>query len=359
MRGEVVYLYAFDVANEIDTDRVQRVLASKPLPFEIQTDHTYPKDVPLYRPLVIEPEPPAATLGGRAVSVVVHVYEVGVVSIVIRAAFEGASLGELMPFHRSMLDDGTKLDGVASKLCDSVRESLHDVMTSEAPPSEPEAYTVFCLREVDCAGDASAWLAGQRREVAELLTESKSGTLSDNQVAEVIRIQRTYTHSDLVVIDWDAALVVDLDGYVDDVLYVLELANLQLEEYKVMDQRLDRYLDRAYDDLRRVRFGLFGTHSATLGKLRLIRVDVTKLNDEVTHISKFIGDWYLARVYLGAAERFYLNQWRQSVEDRLGQLDKLYSVVNADINNQRMVLLEVLVVIFFAIDLVWIIFFRH
>ena len=35
-----------------------------------------------------------------------------------------------------------------------------------------------------------------------------------------------------------AALVVDLTGYVDDVLYALELANLQLEEFRVMDQRL-------------------------------------------------------------------------------------------------------------------------
>jgi hypothetical protein len=179
------------------------------------------------------------------------------------------------------------------------------------------------------------------------------------QTSEVLRIQRSYAKTDLVVIDWDAALVVDLSGYMDDVLYVLELANLQLEEYRMMDQRLDRYLDRAYDDLKRRRFGLLGTYSATLGTLRLFRVDVTRLNDEVTHISKFVGDWYLARVYLGALERFYLSQWRQSVENRLGQLDQLYSVVNADINNRRMVLLEVLVVIFFAIDLLWIIFFTR
>ena len=59
-------------------------------------------------------------------------------------------------------------------------------------------------------------------------------------------------------------------------------------------------------------------------------------------------DW---QPVLGALERFYLNQWRQSVESRLGHLDQLYSVVNADINNRRMVWLEVLVVIFFAIDL--------
>ena len=175
-------------------------------------------------------------------------------------------------------------------------------------------------------------------------------------MCEVLRIQRSYTNADCVIIDWDAALLVDLDGYLDDVLYVLELANLQLEEYRMMDQRIDRYLNRAYDDLKRLRYGLFGTHVRTLGALRLFRVDVTKLNDEVTHISKFVGDWYLARVYLGAVERFYINQWRQSVENRLSQLDQLYTVVNSDINNRRMLVLEVLILIFFAIDLLLIAF---
>jgi hypothetical protein len=184
-------------------------------------------------------------------------------------------------------------------------------------------------------------------------------TLSEAHIGEVLRLQRSYAKTDLVVIDWDAALAVDLGGYFDDVLYVLELANLQLEEYRAIDQRLDRHLDRAYDDLSRGRYGVFGTYSKTLSKLRLFRVDVTRLNDEVTNITKFFGDWYLARVYLGAAERFYLSQWRKSVEDRLGQLDQLYTVVNADINNRRMTWLELLIVIFFAIDLLMLAFLKR
>jgi hypothetical protein len=119
-----------------------------------------------------------------------------------------------------------------------------------------------------------------------------------------------------------------------------------------MDQRLDKYLDRAYDDLERRPMPLFGAANKTLRHLRRFRVDVAKLTDEVTHITKFFGDWYLARVYLGARDRFYLDQWRTSVEQRLAQLDKLYSVVHAEVNEQRMLWLEVIIVVFFAIDLV-------
>lgn len=92
--------------------------------------------------------------------------------------------------------------------------------------------------------------------------------------------------------------------------------------------------------------------------LRWLRVDLTKLNDEVSHILKFLGDWYLARVYLAARERFYLDQWRSSVEQRFGQLDRLYSVVHAEINERRMLWLEIIVVVFFAIDLLAIFFVK-
>ena len=112
---------------------------------------------------------------------------------------------------------------------------------------------MFCLTDLDGETDVNAWLAEHRRDVAGLLTETAAEQLSEAQVNEVLRIQRSFENTDLAVIDWDAALVVDLTGYVDDVLYALELANLQLEEFRVMDRRLDAYLDRAYEDLERRR----------------------------------------------------------------------------------------------------------
>jgi hypothetical protein len=352
MKVEVVYLYAFDVAGEIITSRVQKILSEKPFPFEIRMDRTLPKDMPLYKPLAIEPHPLSAKLNGAPVRLLIRIYDVGVVTVMMRVAVEAGTLGSLMAFHNARLDDGLTLDAVAVKLCAEVCDNLEDSIVGRTDfPPPPEAYTVFCLTDLDGAKDANLWLAGQRRELAGLLTETAPEKLSEAQVNEVLRIQRSFENTDLVVIDWDAALVVDLTGYMDDVLYALELANLQLEEFRVMDQRLDKYLDRAYEDLERRPLSLFGAANKVLRQLRRFRVDVAKLTDEVTHITKFFGDWHLARVYLGARDRFYLDQWRASVEQRLAQLDKLYSVAHAEVNEQRMLWLELIIVIFFAIDL--------
>src|ERR1039458_3985752 len=207
MKGEVVYLYAFDVANEIITQRVQEILSEKPFPFEIRMDRTLPKDMPLYKPLTIEPPPLSVSLRGASVRRLIRVYDVGVVTVMMRGAFEAQALADLMPFHNPKLENGETLDAVALKLCAEVCDSLKDLLVgrTEFPPP-PEAYTVFCLTDLAGADDVNRWLDGQRREVAGLLTETAANQLSEAQVGEVLRIQRSFENTDLAVIDWDAAL---------------------------------------------------------------------------------------------------------------------------------------------------------
>lgn len=352
MKGEVVYLYAFDVADEIILSRIEGLQSAKPLPLEVRGSHTLPKDLPLYRPYAIELPPLVSTLGGALVYPHIHIYEVGVVSVVLRAGIQVGDLHQLIPLHRPVLGDGRALGQLAHELATKIVDDISSALVQPvAALQEPEAYTVFCLTDVGAHKNLDTWMDNNRQAIAELLTESEHGTLSDMQINEVLRIHRSYANTDLAVIDWDAALVVDLAGYVEDTLYVLELANLQLEEYKVMDRRLDHYLDKAYEDIQKYRPNLFSSYAAKLQRLRTLRMDVTRLHDEVTHITKFFGDWYLARVYMGAKERFHLNQWRNSVEERLRQIDALYTVTHSELTNLRMFWLEILVVILFLVDI--------
>jgi hypothetical protein len=136
MKGEVVYLYAFDVANEIITPSVQEILSEKPFPFEIRMDRTLPKD----KPLAIEPHPLATQLHGARVRLLIRIYDVGVVTVIMRAVFDVDVLGDLMAFHNPKLDKGLTLDTMALNFCAKVCEGLKDsiVGRTEFPPP-PEA----------------------------------------------------------------------------------------------------------------------------------------------------------------------------------------------------------------------------
>lgn len=355
--GEVVYLYAFDVAHEIVVAKAPTVLRAAATAFAIRPDRSLPKDMPLYQPLSIELPARPLEVFGLPLKIEVRVWQVGVVSVLARLEFKEKRLDELTPLHNPVLADGTALAQYAQSVCREVCQNLESVLVRPGPPHLPEAYTVFCVTKIEHHHDALLWRDQHGQAIAALLTETdEPEKLAPEQVQGVMKIQVGFEKSDLVVIDWDAALVVDLNGYVDDVLYVLELANLQVEEFRVMDGQLDQHLDKTYDVVERAGFAILGKSRAILGELRRLRIDFAKLRDEVDHIAKFFGDWYLARVYLGARDRFHLEEWRKSVQNRLEQLDHLYSMVKAESYERRMLWLEATIVIFFFIDIVALLF---
>jgi hypothetical protein len=238
--------------------------------------------------------------------------------------------------------------------------------------ADEEAYTVFCItsaldaaaqKESGAAGETPAhvaaedWLDQHRREIAALLTEEHDVShLSDQEADESTSRYLSYYDHDLVVVDWDAALIIDEPRYIDEMVYLMELANLQLAELEAYDRLLDNVIDRAYRDLSSTapRAGWLRrwTGASTLKELREIRVDLARLSDELSNITKFFGDWHLARIYQALSGRFHLGDWHRSIDEKLKTLDDLYQLLQSDRNNRYMLLLEVTIVLLFIIDLV-------
>jgi hypothetical protein len=190
--------------------------------------------------------------------------------------------------------------------------------------------------------------------VASLLTQEPDvDRLSRQEADESTGRCLSYYENDLVVMDWDAALIIDERQDFDETLYVMELANLQLAELEAYDRILDDSLERAYRDLggRPMR-----GRAAILRELREIRIDLARFNDELSNITKFFGDWHLARIYENIAARFHLGDWHRTIDGKLQTLDDLYQLLKHDQTNRWMLILEVTIVLLFIIDLVILIF---
>jgi hypothetical protein len=361
MKGTVVYLYAFDIANEIRTKSVHELLSEKPFPFQIRVGVAAPRDVPIYTPLTISLKPIVATssVGNVTLKPYVKVFDVGALSISYEVAFEKGGLSELVPYHQLLIGN-EPLSELAEKLADQVMDALKPHLVKpnrERPPAE--AYTAFCLSELDAP--VPDWVRAHRVEIAGLLNEEpQPERLAERQVDETMSHALAYTREDFTVIDWDAALVVDTGGYVDDVLYMIELSNLQLEEYRLLDDRLDRLFIMAYEDLERhsTIWNLLFATDTRLSAIRRIRMDITKMSEELSNITKFVGDWYLARVYLSCKHRFHLGHWEASVDQKLHELDRLYSLVHQGINEKRMLVLELAIVALFVFEVIATFFIR-
>ncbi len=220
---------------------------------------------------------------------------------------------------------------------------------------EEEAYTVFCLAAPVLNPDGQpvhleSWFQSHRRQVAALLTqESEIERLSRQEAEESTARYLSYYDNDLVVIDWDAALLIDEPRDFDETLYIMELANLQLAELEAYDRLLDDALERSYRDLgeRPLR-----SRGDILRELREIRIDMARFNDELSNTTKFFGDWHLARIYEKIASRFHLGDWHRTIDGKLKTLDDLYQILKHDQNNRVMLWLEIAIVVLFVIDLV-------
>jgi hypothetical protein len=243
---------------------------------------------------------------------------------------------------------------VSSLAEDALRELAPYCVRPVTQLGQPEEYTVFCFDQVpaldsDSGFHSEDWLMSNRRSVAALLMEeSESSQLSEQEARETTEQYLTYYDNDLVVVDWDAALIIGLQDDLEEVLHIMELANVQLIELAAYDRILDTALERAYRDLSHPRVHL---SRSVYRNLREIRVDLARFSDELLNITKFFGDWHWARIYQGISKRFHLPDWHRIINEKLKTLGELYQLIQQDRVNFWMIVLETTIVLLFIIDL--------
>lgn len=357
--GEAVYIYAFDLAYDMTRQPIRELFGQPVAQFAVDGSKRSPRHLFFYKPQMVR-LPPMERIGPHGsvcVQRAIKILPVGAISITVRVPFAVSEIEDLVDYHDLQFNNGVLQDEVR-ELAEEVRRELAPYLIRPVTPLvHEEAYTVFCIRSPLITMDgaslgAEEWLKLQRRKVASLLTQEPDiDHLSRQEADESTGRYLSYYEHDLVVVDWDAALIIDEPENFDETLYVMELANLQLAELEAYDRMLDEALERSYRDLseRRVR-----ARSDVLRELRDIRIDLARFNDELSNITKFFGDWHLARIYENISARFHLGDWHRSIDGKLKTLDDLYQLLKHDQNNRWMLILEVTIVLLFVIDLVMI-----
>jgi hypothetical protein len=354
--GEVVFIYAFDVAYDMVRQPVKELLGQPVAQFSVDASKRSPRQLSFYRPQMVRlpPQERIGPLGPVRVHRTIKLLPIGAISISVHVPFEVKRLTELVVFHDLQFSNGSLHDEM-KRLAEQVRNELRPFYIRPVEPlAEEEAYTVFCFNPPAPAGEdfrAEDWLACHRREVASLLTQEHDvQQLSDQEVEESTGRFLSYYRRDLAVVDWDAALIVDDARNFEETLFIMELANVQLAELEAYDRLLDDALERSYRDLSHQ--PAQRPSKVVMQELKEIRVDMARLSDELSNISKFFGDWHLSRIYSALSARFHLAEWHRTIDEKLKTLDDLYQLLKTDQNNRWMLILELTIVLLFVLDLV-------
>lgn len=359
--GEFIFIRVFDMGGTFNLPRARKILGPMAAEGSVQTTKAAPDYVSFAAPIPLNLAPLNLELtleDGGPVALSARLYEVGTLGLTLRFPLRGQSLSDLaqcdalqMSMKGKRVPRAQVFTAVHDALKDALKPAFDEIFEV---PVKAESYTVYCLTDVP--GGAERVFREERARISALLTgETQPERLAGSEVDYNLNTWVSYYRDDLVVADWDAAFVVEPSGQYEDLLYIFEVANLQLLALRKYDLYLDDTLERGYEEFERLSRGLpifAGRAREMVRDLGAVRMDLAKVTDEVANTAKFFGDWYIARVYLGLAAKLHLHDYRKIVEEKLATLNDLYQSVLGEIHSRQNIVLEVMVVLLIVFEVV-------
>ncbi len=357
--GAAIAYRLFDIADTIDLTQVETLWSRRAQGqaargrFTVTPAKAVAFGVP---PVVLGLGELALTLGEREVraGLTARVFDFGVVSLALRVGLERLDWSEFCR-QLNLLDRSVGPDGTAPPwhaLLERLRGVIGPALTRPSVRTLEEDYLIGVLRVVE--GRPSAAELVERIDLVPLLA-GEARPLSEPARAELLRQRFSYYTDDLAVLTWDRAFVYEPRGE-SDVIDVIEVANAQLLEMRYYDELLDDELPRMNDLVDSTRRGtaLFSArrYAGLARRLYMLVAEVTELTEKVDNALQVTEDVYLARIYSAALDLFRVPSVNAAVARKLAIIRDTYEALYAEAASSRAELLEVLIIILIAAEIV-------
>lgn len=353
-KGTLHVIVAFDVGFAVDLTACRRSITDLTELAAIRHKGAAPAYFqfdPL--PLRVTQRIPRLDLGSGFAStdeVEIVIYDFGGVSVIYDVPIQGA-LEPLIELSARLTASSSVREDARSRI-EHLLAVIEPAVTRPNIEALTEEYYIFQVQGFEGEPALDPPVSAHAGDLARLL-RAETDPLSDQEVQDALSSRASFGRKDLAIIDWNAALLIDSEP--QDVISVLEFANLQLLELRFLDSRLDAALDRSYERLARDQKSRWRLPGGTQGDLRRVaqlQVDGAVLFERINNALKLLGDQYLARVYRSASQRYRLSEWNSSIARKLDTLESIYEKLHDHAAEARMELLEWIIIILIAIGLV-------
>ncbi len=347
--GTCFALFAYDVAPYIDvaaceerilTARHRRIIQRRP---GLEYFEYRPA------PLRVTEETSAVSVAGyeSRASVDLVLYDFGAVSVSLAIPFH-CSLSELIALGDELYDNAD-LGAAARQALDRVLRLVGGAGFKVADVVED--YIVYQIEDLEPRLSPAAFPTTHSGQIAQLL-RADTEPLSEQEAADALSGRIAFGSSDLTLIDWNAAVLIGRD--VEDILTVIEFANVQLLEMRFLDRQLDEALEESYALVSQASRDWRSTlrfHHRDVERVARLQVDGAILFERVTNALKVFGEEYMGRVYTLTASRLRLADWDASAMRKLATLETIYSKLTDRAATQRLEFLEWIIVFLIALSI--------
>lgn len=351
--GNCRFMFAFDAGFQIDLDEARKLTADA-TPYQIVRGRRPSPGWFGYQPapLRLLVNIGSVAIGDYATDATVEmiVYDFGAILVTFNIPFD-CPVDRLAALGLALYDN----DDLQSRARKSVTDVFESIRSSIERPNLRdivEDYCVFAIRERDGEEPPTAFLDRHAQSLGRAI-EAEAGELGEDQLARTLGGRMSYGVDDLAVIDWNAAILLDPEP--DDLIAVLQHANVELLQLRILDEELDSILDHSDELLARFvnrRWYPLFKDEALVSRFAMVQTDAAVLFEGVNNAIKLMGNQYLARVYRLASERLSLPAWQSNVQRKLDAADGVYQRITDTAATRRLETLEVVIIVLIAISIV-------
>jgi hypothetical protein len=357
-RGSIQIYRVFDIAEEIDLRQVETLIAQQRGGGESRLRLAKPGR----NAIIIRNAPVRINLGETDLSFLgqtfkaetwATVWDYGVLSIMFQIPMPpGMPWGELQRISaliNSDTGDETEIDRVARA---KERELTRLLQPSVKKPGEwmvAEDYAIYFFEQIDGVTTGSDLM--KKADLPALIL-GENDPLSDKARQGIVENTFQYAETDLAVIDWNSAVVLEPSGS-RDISDVLEFALTHLLEVRYYDDLLDRRLSELYDEVETRRQRIWRSQFGAISKYANTRfLEFSEFMERIDNSLKVVGDFYLAVIFRAAVRRFRIVDWEQNITRKINLLARVSDLLHGEINVYRSQLLEIIIILLILFEVI-------
>jgi hypothetical protein len=352
IRGTCYAILAYDIAFSVDLNEAERNIKDVKQRESIKHKRRAPQYFQYEpAPLRVTQEVEKIRIGNFQTSAGVDVilYDFGGASVVYSIPLAGPLLN-LLALSHDLYENPALLEDSRRRV-QKILSVIDGAVSKPNVSSFVEDYAIYQIEALSPSISVAEIVSDHRQTLAQTL-RAETRELSEDEVSDAMSRRISFGRDDLTVVDWNSAIVFDPEA--EDIIAVLEFANVELMEMRNLDSRLDLALSAAYETLIKQSWRRFpfGSHPSQLQAVAQWQVDSAILFEGVNNALKLVGDQYLARLYRAAADRFHMLEWDATIIRKLETLDGIYGKISDRVNTRRMEMLEWIVIILILIEIV-------
>ncbi|MFN7685706.1 MAG: hypothetical protein ACK5QT_09890 [Oligoflexia bacterium] len=354
-KGTILLYRVFDVAEEIDLVKVEKLLTSSPGLQERLRLTRIPGHSIVIRnaPVHVRMGQTPIIVGNREYQADTHakIWDYGVMSVVFQIPIPEGSSWEQLLHQASVLELSNDIDTAARKRSEELSKAIEGSLQGAAEWAGFEDYTIYFFEQIEGVSTGEELL--NTADIPALILAETDRNLSIVNRESILENTYQYRDNDLTVIDWNSAIVWEPSGQ-RDIPDVLEFAVTHLLEMRYYDDLIDRRLTLLYDSIEAQRKKRGRSPFWKLSHEASSRyIEFSEFLGRVENSLKVVGDFYLARLFRGAVRRFRVPDWQGSISRKMEILAQVSELLQGEINTQRSLILEMIIIGLIAFEVIY------